>query len=35
MINLELTESMVKLQKDMKKVARDMFRPLSRKHDQL
>ncbi|MBW1911566.1 MAG: acyl-CoA dehydrogenase family protein [Deltaproteobacteria bacterium] len=35
MINLELTESMVKLKNDMKMVAQDMFRPISRKYDQL
>ncbi|MBI9076485.1 MAG: acyl-CoA dehydrogenase family protein [Desulfatibacillum sp.] len=34
MINLELSENMVNLQKNIKMVAKSMFRPISRKYDQ-
>lgn len=35
MINLELSDSMVKLQKSVKMVAKAMFRPIARKYDRL
>ncbi|SHL42099.1 acyl-CoA dehydrogenase [Desulfatibacillum alkenivorans DSM 16219] len=34
MINLELSENMVKLQQNIKMVAKSMFRPISRKYDE-
>lgn len=35
MINLEFTDSMVKMQEGVKMVARNMLRPISRKYDQM